>query len=135
MKDSVVEGVEAALALGRFDEAEELLGIVASIPPGRQSPYLDAQSRRLNARIADLRGDEAQVEAGFKRAAGMLRELETPFWMAVTLLEYGEWLVSQERAEDAKPLLDEAREVFERLEAAPWLERADAVPVGITAIG
>ena len=101
MKDSVVEGVEAALALGRFDEAEELLGIVASIPPGRQSPYLDAQSRRLNARIADIRGDEAQVEAGFKRAAGMLRELETPFWMAVTLLEYGEWLVSQERAEDA----------------------------------
>jgi tetratricopeptide (TPR) repeat protein len=135
MKDSVVEGVEAALALGRFDEAEELLGIVASIPPGRQSPYLDAQSRRLNAKVADLRGDEAQVEAGFKRAAGMLRELETPFWMAVTLLEHGEWLVRQERAEDAKPLLDEAREVFERLEAAPWLERVDAVPVGMTAIG
>jgi hypothetical protein len=75
------------------------------------------------------------VEAGFKRAAGMLRELETPFWMAVTLLEHGEWLVRQERAEDAKPLLDEAREVFERLEAAPWLERVDAVPVGMTAIG
>ena len=70
------------------------------------------------------------METGFKRAAGMLRELETPFWMAVTLLEHAEWLVRQQRDEDAKPLLDEAREVFERLEATPWIERTNEVPVG-----
>jgi tetratricopeptide (TPR) repeat protein len=135
MKDSFVEGVEAALDLGRFEEAEDLLGIVASIPPGRQSPYLDAQSRRLRAKVADLRGDHMQVEAGFKRAAGMLRELETPFWMAVTLFEHGEWLTRQERDEDAKPLLDEAREIFERLEAAPWLGRVDAIAADRTTAG
>jgi tetratricopeptide (TPR) repeat protein len=135
MKDALVEGVEATLALGRLEEAEEILEIVAAIPPGRQSPYLDAQSRRLLARVADLRGDAQQVEAGFKRATGMLRELETPFWMAVTLLEHGEWLVRQERVEDAKPLLDEAREIFERLQAVPWIERMDAVPVDRSAIG
>ncbi|HEX5938583.1 MAG TPA: adenylate/guanylate cyclase domain-containing protein [Actinomycetota bacterium] len=135
MKDAFVEGVEAAMALGRPDEADELLGVVAAIPPGRQSPYLDAQSRRLGAKLADLRGDEADVEAGFKRAAGMLRELETPFWMAVTLVEHGEWLVRQQRADDAKALLDEAREVFERLEAVPWIERVDAVHAGRTPVG
>jgi len=133
MKDAFVEGVEAALALGRLDEAEELLAIIAAIPPGLQSPYLEAQAHRFRARLAELR-EEDDVETGFKRAAGMLRELETPFWMAVTLVEHAEWLVRHERAEDAKPLLDEAREVFERLDAPPWIERVDAVPAGRTAI-
>jgi class 3 adenylate cyclase/tetratricopeptide (TPR) repeat protein len=135
MKDALVEGVEAALALGRLEQAEDILAIADAIPPGRQSPYVEAQSFRLRAKIADVQGDPTHVEAGFKRAAGMLRELETPFWMAVTLLEHGEWLVRQERSEDAKPLLDEAREIFERLQAVPWLERADSVYVGGTAIG
>ena len=50
------------------------------------------------------------------------------FWLAVTLLEHGEWLVGgQGRAGDAEPLLAEAHEIFDRLEARPWLERLDAV--------
>ena len=40
-----------------------------------------------------------------------------PFWLAVTLLEHGE-------ATGSAPLVDEAREIFERLGATPWLERA-----------
>jgi class 3 adenylate cyclase/tetratricopeptide (TPR) repeat protein len=134
MKDAFVEGAEAALALERFADVERILGIAAAIPPGRQSPYIDAQSRRLGARLADAQGDAARVAAGFKSAAGMLRELETPFWMAVTLLEHAEWLVRQDRGEDAKSLLDEAREVFERLEATPWIERTNEVAVGRAAL-
>ena len=38
-----------------------------------------------------------------------------PFWLAVTLLEQGE-----------PAGVVEALEIFERLEAAPWLERAAA---------
>ena len=54
-----------------------------------------------------------------------------PFWLAVVLLERAELLVAQDRAGDAEPLLAEAREIFERLEATVWLERlARAVPVG-----
>jgi hypothetical protein len=48
-------------------------------------------------------------------------------WLAVTQLEHGEWLVGQGRADDAEPLLAEARETFERLSAKPWLERAAQV--------
>jgi hypothetical protein len=55
----------------------------------------------------------------------MFRELETPFWLAVVLLEQGEWLVAQSRPEDAAALLQDAREIFERLRARPWLERLD----------
>jgi hypothetical protein len=46
-----------------------------------------------------------------------------PFYIAVTLLERGEWLAGQDRRKDAEPLLDEAQEIFERLRAMPWLER------------
>ena len=47
--------------------------------------------------------------------------------MAVTELEHGEWLVGQGRGDEAEQLLAEAREIFERLEATPWIERANAV--------
>jgi tetratricopeptide (TPR) repeat protein len=134
IKDAFVEAVEAAISLGRFDDAEGILSIAADIPPGRQSPYLDAQSRRLRARISQLRGHADLVEPGYKRAIGMFRELETPFWLAVALLESAEWLVSEGRAEDAKPLQDEARELFERLRATPWLARVEAVAIDRAAI-
>ena len=59
--------------------------------------------------------------------AGIFREYGLVFWLAVTLLQHGEWLVSQGRVEQADPLLAEARETFEQLEAKPWLERATQV--------
>ena len=46
-----------------------------------------------------------------------------PFWLALTLLEHGEWLLKQGRTSDAAPHLGEARETFERLGAVPWVER------------
>ena len=44
--------------------------------------------------------------------------------------EHAEWLVSEGRAEEAAALLAEARPVFERLKAQPWLERCDALGIG-----
>jgi hypothetical protein len=80
---------------------------------------------RLGARVSIARGEQVGVEAGFKGAAGLFREMAFPFWMAVTLLEYGEWLTGQGRADDAKASLTESREIFERLEARPWLDRVE----------
>jgi len=53
-----------------------------------------------------------------------------PFYLAVTLLELSEWLVAQGQREQSEPLLAEAREIFERLEAKPWLERVAAAQAG-----
>jgi hypothetical protein len=53
----------------------------------------------------------------------LFRELAVTFYLAVTELESSEWLVAQGRGEEAEPLVAEAREIFERLEAKPWLER------------
>jgi class 3 adenylate cyclase/tetratricopeptide (TPR) repeat protein len=124
LKQAVVVGMEAALALGDKGKAEELISSLEEAPPGRRAPFLEAQARRFRARLED---DEAQYEA----AERIFRELELPFWLAVVLLERGELVAGQGRAGDAEPLLAEALEIFERLEATPWLERAaKASPVG-----
>jgi tetratricopeptide (TPR) repeat protein len=130
---SVNVGIESAFALGRLDDVEELLAWIDSIPPGRRPPSLGAHAARFRARLAAARGEQEAVEQGFKTASAVFREHGLPFDVAVAELEHAEWLLTQGRAEDADPLLAEAREIFERLEAAPWLERVDALAVGVSA--
>ena len=109
VKQGIVEALEAAFALGETARLEELLASIESVPPGSRAPYLDAQARRFRARLAG--GDRS----GYEAAARQFRELDLPFWLAVTLLEQG-----------GAAGLTEAREIFERLEAAPWLDRVAA---------
>jgi hypothetical protein len=52
-----------------------------------------------------------------------------PFYVAVTRLERAERLIAQGRADEARPLLDQARETFEELRAGPWVERVDSAAV------
>ena len=115
-KHGLVDAVEAALALGDSARAEELLALVEDLPPGQRPPYLDAHAKRIRSRMsADA--------AGFEAAARLFRERSIPFWVGVTSLEHAELTGSDEsRAE--------ALEIFERLGARPWIERAAAaVPV------
>jgi tetratricopeptide (TPR) repeat protein len=120
VEQGIVEALEAAVALGERGAAEELLGTIEAIPPGRRPPILDAHAHRLHAR---LDGDPV----GFERAAARFREIGIPLWLAVSLLEHAEWLLGHGGAEKAEPLLAEAQEIFERLEARPWIERLEKV--------
>jgi hypothetical protein len=88
---------------------------------------LEAHAERFRARLAAARGDVAEAERGFKGGSALLREIGARFWLAVALLEHGEWLVQAGRTDEASSLLEEARATFERLEATPWLERLDAL--------
>ena len=94
------------------------------LPPGHSPQFLEAHSSRFRARLAAHRADLNEADRLFRRAGGLFRELAFPFYLAVILLERGEWLMTQDRGEEAQPLLAEARETFERLQAKPWLERA-----------
>jgi hypothetical protein len=49
--------------------------------------------------------------------------LGTPFEEAVALCEFAEWLEGQGRPDDAATAALEARTLFDRLGARPWLER------------
>jgi hypothetical protein len=46
------------------------------------------------------------------------------FPLAVVELEYGEWLTSVGRADEAQEHLNEALAIFERCGAKPWIARA-----------
>ena len=84
---------------------------------------------RFRARLAARRADSNEAARLFKGAAGLFRELAFPFYLAVTLLEQGDWLPALDRRQDSEPLLAEARDIFERLEARPWLDRTQTSPV------
>jgi class 3 adenylate cyclase/tetratricopeptide (TPR) repeat protein len=122
-KQGFVTGVEAALALGDLDRAEALIAPIDAAPAGIIPMYLRAHAARFRAKL--LPGDKA--ERRLKSAAATFRELGIPFWTAVADFELASWLSGHGRPNEAAPLLDRARETFHRLEAAPWLERVDAV--------
>lgn len=133
-KTAYGEGLASALALERLDLVEELIGRIETIPPGIRPPSLRAQAARFQALLRAARGEHATAEQGFKTAEAIFREHGLVFRLAVTQLEHGDWLVAQGRSGDADGLLREARETFERLQAAPYLARADAVGTGLAAV-
>jgi len=116
--------LEAARALGDEAKTNELLEIVEALPPGLRPPFLDAVAHRFRAHLA---GDDPGADRHFTTAEAQLRAHELPFHLAVVQLEHAEWLIARGHADDAQPLLAEARDTFERLEAAPWLQRVDAI--------
>jgi hypothetical protein len=130
VKEALVESVEAAFALGDLDKVEELLGLIEGLRPGELTPYVQAQGARFGARLAAARNETERVEPGFAAAAIQFSDLSMPFARAVTLLEHGEWLVSQDRAAEAVPNFEQAGATFRQLKATPWVERLERVALG-----
>jgi class 3 adenylate cyclase/tetratricopeptide (TPR) repeat protein len=129
LKHTLVEAVEAAFDLDDLDRVTELLGEWERMRPTDRTPFLEGHYARFVSRLAAHRGQDEVVEPGFERAQAIFRELGMPFYLGIVLVEQGESLAAHDRAADAGPLLAEAREIFERLGARPWLERATQ-PVG-----
>jgi tetratricopeptide (TPR) repeat protein len=126
VKLCLVEAVEAALELDDTVKAEELLAFVDRYEPGDLAPTLVAQRSRFQARLDARRDRHDDVDREFQTAETIFAEHGLVFHRAATQLEHAEWLVGRGRAQDAVPLLTEARRTFEGLEAVPWLERLEA---------
>jgi class 3 adenylate cyclase/tetratricopeptide (TPR) repeat protein len=124
------EGLRAALALGRLEEAEALLARIQAIPIGKRPPFLRAENVRFRALVIAAHGEEEAVDQGFETAEALLREYGLVFHLAATQVEHAEWLAGAGRRADAKPLLAEARATFERLDVPPWLKRVRAAAAG-----
>jgi tetratricopeptide (TPR) repeat protein len=114
--------LEAAFDLHDRAKIDALLGELGELSPGDMRPRLRALAARFHAKCAVLDGDAA-AGTGFTSAEHLLREVESPFDLAVVLLEHGAWLTETDRTDEARSLLDEAQEIFERLGAEPWLKR------------
>jgi hypothetical protein len=124
-KVALPQALEAALALGEQETAEDLLSRVEALPTGRLPPSIRAHASRYRARLSIARQDDAAAMSHFAAAEATFREFGMPFWLAATLTEHAEYLAAMGHPDHA-PMLAEAAEIFERLEAEPWLRRASA---------
>jgi class 3 adenylate cyclase/tetratricopeptide (TPR) repeat protein len=124
---AMIEALEAVWALGDHDRLQGLIDSLGGRAPVERSPLAEAEAARFEAKLALAVDDRARAQRRFRRAAGLHAELGTPFRRAVVLLEHAELLSADGRPEEAAPLAVEAREIFERLGAAPYIGRVDAL--------
>ena len=132
-REAYVEAGLAALALDDQATVERLIEYVAELPPAMRSPLLRAGAARFGGLLAQRRGDTAEADERLTAATRELRAIEAPFVLGQVLVEHAELLHAYGRDTDAAPLKAEAVVIFERLRAAPWLQRAQAVGSGVTA--
>jgi class 3 adenylate cyclase/tetratricopeptide (TPR) repeat protein len=125
------EAIDCAFAAGDMARVEELLATVDGLKPAQLIPLLDAEATRARARLAAYRGELETADELFRRAIGLFRELDTPFFLARAQLEYTELLARSGR--DGGTLRQEPLAVFEALAATPWLERARALEGAVAA--
>ena len=90
VKESIALGLEAALRLDDRDKVEEILEIIRTNAVCRRTRYYLAHAARIEASSPDRPEDEA--ERLFAESIEAFRRIQTPFPIAVVLLEFGEWL-------------------------------------------
>ncbi|GAA1614771.1 LuxR family transcriptional regulator [Nonomuraea maheshkhaliensis] len=112
----------AAARTGRHTEAAEIVERSARVLAEGGSARLRALVERSRALLA---GPE-QAERAFLAALAEPALEHRPFEQAQTRLEYAEWLRRRRRIAEARPHLAAAHDVFARLDARPWAERARA---------
>ncbi|MFC5171030.1 helix-turn-helix transcriptional regulator [Streptomyces mutomycini] len=112
----------AAVRCGRHEEAVAIVERSASALADNASPRL----RALISRARGLLADPADAEPHFRAALADPVLEYWPFERAQTLLDLAEWLRRRRRIAEARGPLTEALDIFRRLGAHPWIERARA---------
>jgi DNA-binding CsgD family transcriptional regulator len=120
------DAIEALTALGRLDEAEELVQVWER--EGTRSEVLRtaATAARCRALIAAARGN---LDEGLEHAEEALahhRDLTLPFERARTLIVLGTLRRRAKHKAAARAALEEAVEILDAMGAVLWVERARA---------
>jgi class 3 adenylate cyclase len=116
--------LQAAISLGRMEDARRLVALLLVRPPGHIPPYLEAHLARARALIDAAEAHQEAVEPGLRDAMRQFAALGYPYWLAVAQTDLAEWLIGQGRATEADQLLADAVPVLSELAAGPALERA-----------
>jgi tetratricopeptide (TPR) repeat protein len=128
--EGFVAAVEGGLRLNEPEPVGTWLERFDSASGAELSDYVRAHRERFAGMIAVHEGDVTAAERSFKKAAGAFRELGTPFPLGQVLLEHGELVESGGQLDEARPLLEEAHQIFSQLNAAPWIERTQRTAWG-----
>ncbi|MFI9508863.1 AAA family ATPase [Nocardia sp. NPDC052566] len=109
--------VEAALRLRRPDRAVRAVAEIERWSNALGAPFAEAIMSRCHGM---LHGDESAYLRAMKIQAGEGLSYD----LARTGLVYGEWLRRERRPGEARTQLRKALEIFDRLGAVPWAQRA-----------
>ncbi|WP_433467844.1 ATP-binding protein [Spirillospora sp. CA-128828] len=114
--------IEAAVRSGRPGRAEPPLALLERRAARGASPLIRAIAERSRAQLAS----DERAERHFANAAELLRRKDgNHFERARTELLYGEWLRRVRRRAEARTHLTLALELFEKLGARVWADRAN----------
>jgi DNA-binding CsgD family transcriptional regulator len=117
----VADLIEAYARAGALGEARGLLPEYLAQVPGDANPLPAARAARCQGIVA---ADDYDVH--FRKAISLQEQFAHAFQLARTLLCYGERLRRARRRRDARVQLRAAVEIFDRLDARPWADRARA---------
>jgi DNA-binding CsgD family transcriptional regulator len=116
--------VEAVVAIGDVDRAAGLVERLERRAEIAPYPWLVAVAGRSRAIVSMAQGNLETSAAAFKRALAAHATLPMPFELARTLLWQGRMLRRHKEKLAARAALTEARQIFTRLGAPSWAERA-----------
>ena len=117
---------------GLVGTLRELVGLFAGVRDTRLTRYGLAYVNRARGIVATFEGDEDAAVSAFGLALAAARSAEDAWTTAEILGDYARALVTFGRADEAEPLLAEARELWQRMGAAAQLERLEHI--GETAV-
>lgn len=118
------QDVEALVALGRLDEAEEVALELRARAEVCESDPLRAIAARCEGLVSAARGDLVAALAAMDQALAAHRRRPRPYEHGRTLLEKGSIERRARRKAAAKQTLEQALEIMEALEAEIWVARA-----------
>ena len=122
----VPDEVEALVALGRLEEAEELLAPFEEAGKDLDRAWAMATGARCRALVLAARGDLQGASAAADEAVRHHDRLPLPFELGRTLLVKGAVERRAKRKREARDTLTQALEVFDGLGAALWADKARA---------
>ncbi len=120
----VPDEIEALIALGRLDEAEEVLGWLEERGRALDRASALAAAGRCRGLLWASRGDADAAIAEFENALREHDRVTIPFERGRTLLALGATERRAKRKRAARESLGEALAAFENLGAALWAEKA-----------
>jgi ATP/maltotriose-dependent transcriptional regulator MalT len=117
---------EALVQLGRLAEAESLIEALERNGERLDRAWMIAAGARTRSMLLAARGDLDGAHASARRAMAAHERISMPFERARTLLLLGQLERRQRKKESASAGLQEACEIFERLNVPLWADRARA---------
>ena len=111
---------DPSAATRALDRAREAMTVRTTRP-------LMATYERLAGVVAALGGDPDEAIGHFAASLPPMRSLGWPLWLAELLLDYADALCADGRADEAAPLVAEARELLEQLGAVRLLPVVEAL--------